>query len=77
MLVLSRNVGKRVLIGSNIEIMVVEARGDRIKLGFECPRDVRVLREELQWHPVLQDAQAHMPNRTHNRWREYATAEGA
>ena len=50
MLVLSRKPGERILVGSNIEIMVVEVRGNRIKLGFECPRDVRVMREELQRH---------------------------
>ncbi len=76
MLVLSRKVGERVLIGSNIEIMVVEARGDRIKLGFECPRDVRVLREELQWHPAFQDHQECVPSRSVERWRECITAEG-
>ena len=49
MLVLSRRIGERVLIGRNVEIVVAEVRGDRVKLGFECPPEVRVLREELQW----------------------------
>jgi carbon storage regulator len=48
MLVLSRKTGERILIGPNIEIIVTEVRGDRVRLGFTCPPNVRVIREELQ-----------------------------
>ncbi len=52
MLVLSRRAGERILIGADIEVVVAEIRGDRVKLGLECPPEVRVLREELQWHAM-------------------------
>jgi carbon storage regulator len=52
MLVLSRKPGQRILIGPNIEIVVAEIRGGQVKLGFECPSQIRVIREELQWLPV-------------------------
>jgi carbon storage regulator CsrA len=54
MVVLNRKAGERVLVGSNIEVVVVEVCGDQVKLGFECPRDIRVLRDELQWHSIPQ-----------------------
>ena len=56
MLVLNRKAGERVLVGSNIEVVVVEVCGDQVKLGFECPRDIPVLRDELQWHSIPQQA---------------------
>jgi carbon storage regulator len=51
MLVLSRKPGERILIGPHIELTIVHVRGGRVKLGFECPANVRVLREELQSVP--------------------------
>lgn len=56
MLVLRRRTGERILIGNDISVMVLEVQGDRVKLGFQCPRQVRVLREELQWRPTCRAA---------------------
>jgi carbon storage regulator len=47
MLVLSRNLGERIIIGNNIIVTVLEIRGDRVRLGFEAPNDVPIHREEL------------------------------
>lgn len=47
MLVLSRRVGERLLIGDGITIQVLEGSGHRIRLGVEAPREVSILREEL------------------------------
>lgn len=47
MLVLSRKKDERIIIGDNISIMVVEIRGDKVRLGIEAPRDVPVHREEV------------------------------
>ena len=47
MLVLSRKVGERVVIGSNIVVSVIEVRGDRVKLGFVAPEEVPIHREEV------------------------------
>jgi carbon storage regulator len=46
MLVISRSVGQRVMIGDNIVITVVQT-GDRVRLGIDAPKDVLILREEL------------------------------
>lgn len=47
MLVLTRKVGEKIVIGGNIELTVLEIQGTRVRLGFEAPDSVRVLRSEL------------------------------
>lgn len=47
MLVLSRKKGESVVIGQDVRIVVLEVRGRRVKLGFECPIEVPVHRSEL------------------------------
>jgi carbon storage regulator len=47
MLVLSRKLGERILIGENIELTIVGFRGRTVVLGLEAPRDVVIRREEL------------------------------
>lgn len=47
MLVLSRKCGERIVIGPNIELTVVDVRGDRVRLGIQAPREVSVHRHEV------------------------------
>jgi carbon storage regulator len=47
MLVLTRRAGESVMIGNDVIITVLEARGDVIRLGIQAPRDVQVHREEV------------------------------
>lgn len=47
MLVLTRRAGESVVIGDDVVITVLEARGDVIRLGINAPRDVQVHREEV------------------------------
>lgn len=47
MLVLSRKLGEKIIIDTDITITVVEVQGNRVKLGIEAPANVRVLRQEL------------------------------
>ena len=47
MLVLSRKAGEGILIGQDIEITVLDVRGDVIKIGISAPKDLRVWRKEL------------------------------
>ena len=54
MLVLTRRAGESVMIGDDVVITVLEARGDVIRLGIQAPRDVQVHREEV--YRELQDA---------------------
>ena len=47
MLVLSRRLGERIVIGPDIEVVVLSAEGGQVRLGVQAPRDVTVLRSEL------------------------------
>lgn len=47
MLVLTRKRGESILIGDDIRITLVEIKGKGVRLGIECPKDVKILREEL------------------------------
>ena len=47
MLVLSRKVGERVVIGDRITVTVLEVKGRQVRLGFEAPPDVQIWRGEL------------------------------
>jgi carbon storage regulator CsrA len=53
MLVLSRRPGEQVVIGNGITLTVVEVRGDRVRLAFDAPDQVRILRAELLSGPNL------------------------
>lgn len=47
MLVLNRKVGEKIIIGDNIEVVVLEVRHSRVKLGFSGPPEIAFHREEL------------------------------
>jgi carbon storage regulator CsrA len=52
MLVLSRKEGERISIGDNITLIVSKVSGNRVTIGIEAPRDVKVVRGELQMQVV-------------------------
>ncbi len=47
MLVLSRKRDERIMIGDEISLLVVDIRGDKVRLGIEAPSDVAVHRSEV------------------------------
>jgi carbon storage regulator CsrA len=54
MLVLSRKVGEKLVIGGNITIVVSRVAGNRVTIAIDAPDSVRVMRGELK--PALQTA---------------------
>lgn len=52
MLVLTRKLGERIVLGDGIVVTVTELTGQRVKIGIEAPHDVRVLRGELADGPA-------------------------
>jgi carbon storage regulator len=47
MLVLSRKRSERIVIGTSIRITVVKVDGNQVRLGFEAPVDLPIVRAEL------------------------------
>ena len=47
MLVLSRKVGQKIVIGNDIVVTVLGHKGDCVKLGIEAPQEVSIHREEI------------------------------
>jgi carbon storage regulator len=47
MLVLSRKLNETIIIGGNIRVTLLSIDGDKIKIGVDAPRDIKVFREEL------------------------------
>lgn len=47
MLILTRKQNEGILIGSDIMVTVINIDGDKIRLGIDAPKNVRVIREEL------------------------------
>lgn len=58
MLVLSRQRDETIMIGDQIEITIVDIRGDKVRLGIAAPRDVQVHRKEVHEAIRQENAQA-------------------
>ena len=57
MLVLSRKKNESIVINNDITIVVVEIRGDKVRLGVEAPKEVPVHRREV-YEAIKRNAQA-------------------
>lgn len=58
MLVLSRKANEAITIGDDIQVTVLSIDADRVKLGIEAPRDVRVYRYETIKKVVVENRAA-------------------
>ncbi len=47
MLVLSRQKNESIIIGDDVEITIVDVRGDKVRLGITAPRTISVHRKEV------------------------------
>jgi carbon storage regulator len=47
MLVLTRKIHQSIVIGDAIEVVVLEVRGEQVRLGIRAPKDVAVHRKEI------------------------------
>lgn len=47
MLALTRKKGEALIVNNNVEITVLDIRGDQIKIGISAPRDVPIYRKEV------------------------------
>lgn len=54
MLVLSRQRDESIMIGDNIKVTIVDIRGDKVRLGIDCPTEVPVHRREV-WEAIQRE----------------------
>ncbi|MDE6617181.1 MAG: carbon storage regulator CsrA [Lachnospiraceae bacterium] len=47
MLALARKLNQSIIIGNNIEITLLEIKGDQIKVGINAPKSVPIYRKEI------------------------------
>lgn len=57
MLVLTRKVNQSIVIGDDIEVVVLEVRGEQVRLGIRAPRNVVVHRKEI-YEQIQEENQA-------------------
>lgn len=58
MLILARKVGQSIVIAGEIEVTVVEVRGDQVRLGINAPRNIAVHRKELLQQVAMENIEA-------------------
>ena len=56
MLILSRSVDQKIIIGKNIEVTVVAIEGNQVRVWIEAPESVLILREELLANSTRQES---------------------
>lgn len=47
MLVLSRYLNQTIMIGDDIEVSIVDIKGDQVRIGIKAPKEVKVYRKEI------------------------------
>ena len=47
MLVLSRGKDESIMVGENVEIVIVDVRGNKVRLGINAPKSIPVHRKEI------------------------------
>ena len=60
MLVLTRKASQQIQIGDGIVITILQVKGNTVRVGIEAPREVRVIRGELEQKNEPADRDAHM-----------------
>jgi len=47
MLILSRKINEKIMIGDDISVSIIEIRGDQVRIGVDAPKAVKVFRQEV------------------------------
>jgi carbon storage regulator len=56
-LLLTRRAGEKIIIGDNVTVSVLGAKGCQVRIGIEAPRDVKVNRDEIHQR-ILKEQEA-------------------
>jgi carbon storage regulator len=47
MLILSRRINEKIIIGEDVSVSIIEIRGDQVRVGVDAPKSVKVFRQEV------------------------------
>ena len=47
MLILSRKVNEKIMIGDEISVCIIDIRGDQVRIGIDAPKKIKVFRQEV------------------------------
>ena len=47
MLILSRKINEKIMIGDDISVSIIEIRGDQVRIGVDAPKAIKVFRQEV------------------------------
>jgi carbon storage regulator len=59
MLVMTRRIGEKIMIGPNITLIILSVHGNQARVGVDAPREVGVHREEIYRRIELERAAEH------------------
>ncbi|NEW08850.1 carbon storage regulator CsrA [Paenibacillus sp. SYP-B3998] len=71
MLVLSRKPGETIMIGDQIELIVLSTEGDVVKLGVVAPKEQQILRKEIYVALKESNLEASNPTANLNKLRDF------
>jgi len=75
MLILSRRIGEKLIIGENVTVTILAVKGNQVRVGIDAPRDVRVDREEI--HQRILEEEKAMSRSDWTKAKEQSRAEKA
>jgi carbon storage regulator len=75
LLVLTRGEDESVMIGDDVEVIVVEVKGSRVRLGFRGPQDVKIHRREV-WLDIQREKADGDESRAEGDRGDFAAASG-
>jgi carbon storage regulator len=47
MLALTRKIGEKIMIGNNIEVTIVDIKGENVRIAVDAPREIKIFRGEI------------------------------
>lgn len=62
MLVLTRKVNQSIVIGDNVEVVILECKDGTVKIGIEAPKNVKVFRKEIVDEIIDENSKALSPD---------------
>lgn len=77
MLVIRRRAGESLLIGSNVEVEILEVESGQVKIGIRAPREVPVLRREISLAAAANAQASRAATESVKRLRDQIISSGA